>query len=326
MNPTWDGRDLLQPISADQPCGENLEDTPLLASFDAFRLFGHSTPVEPPPDWPAVKARALEGLDRSKDLRILAHLGTAALRTDGVPAFADTLQVAARWLDTYWEHTYPRIEEDAIVRRNALNCFADRMAIVEGLRRAPLVSHRQHGTFCLRDIDIAAGMQPASAGEARPDEARIDAAFATAPAEELTALHRSVTEAVAALHGIDERMRREAGSEAAPALEPLSTQLVRMERVLRARLDVRGDGNGAAAPRESDAAAALTNIRSREDALRAVEAVSEFFRRHEPSSPVPQLLDRAKRLVSKNFLEVLADIAPDALAQARAAGGLKKGE
>jgi type VI secretion system protein ImpA len=38
------------------------------------------------------------------------------------------------------------------------------------------------------------------------------------------------------------------------------------------------------------------------------------------------LLDRAKRLVSKNFLEVLADIAPEALGQARSAGGLKDGE
>jgi hypothetical protein len=38
------------------------------------------------------------------------------------------------------------------------------------------------------------------------------------------------------------------------------------------------------------------------------------------------LLERAKRLVSKDFLEVLADIAPDALVTARAAGGLKSPE
>jgi hypothetical protein len=37
-------------------------------------------------------------------------------------------------------------------------------------------------------------------------------------------------------------------------------------------------------------------------------------------------LDRAKRLVAKDFLEVLADIAPDAIGQARAAGGLRDGE
>jgi type VI secretion system protein ImpA len=67
-------------------------------------------------------------------------------------------------------------------------------------------------------------------------------------------------------------------------------------------------------------------IKSRQDAVRALDAVAEFFRRTEPSSPIPLLVDRAKRLVSKDFLEVLADVAPDAVAQARAAGGLKQAE
>jgi type VI secretion system protein ImpA len=52
--------------------------------------------------------------------------------------------------------------------------------------------------------------------------------------------------------------------------------------------------------------------------------VADFFRRNEPSSPIPLLVDRAKRLVSKDFLEVLADIAPEALHVARAAGGIKE--
>ena len=67
-------------------------------------------------------------------------------------------------------------------------------------------------------------------------------------------------------------------------------------------------------------------VKSRQDAVRALDAVADFFRRTEPSSPIPLFLERAKRLVSKDFLEVLADIAPDAVAQARAAGGLKDGE
>jgi type VI secretion system protein ImpA len=54
-----------------------------------------------------------------------------------------------------------------------------------------------------------------------------------------------------------------------------------------------------------------------------LDAAAEFFRRNEPSSPIPLFLERAKRLVSKDFLEVLADVAPDALPQARSAGGLR---
>ena len=67
-------------------------------------------------------------------------------------------------------------------------------------------------------------------------------------------------------------------------------------------------------------------IRSRQDAIRALDAVAEFFRRNEPSSPVPLFLERAKRLVSKSFLEVLADIAPEALARRGRRAGCRRDE
>jgi type VI secretion system protein ImpA len=69
---------------------------------------------------------------------------------------------------------------------------------------------------------------------------------------------------------------------------------------------------------------AVGAIRSRQDAIRALDAAAEFFRRNEPSSPVPMFVERAKRLVAKDFLEVLADIAPEALPQVRAAGGIRE--
>jgi type VI secretion system protein ImpA len=68
---------------------------------------------------------------------------------------------------------------------------------------------------------------------------------------------------------------------------------------------------------------AVGGIKSRQDAIRALDAAAEFFRKNEPSSPIPLFLERAKRLVAKDFLEVLADIAPDAVPTARSAGGLR---
>ena len=65
-------------------------------------------------------------------------------------------------------------------------------------------------------------------------------------------------------------------------------------------------------------------VHSRDEALRALEAVADFFRRHEPSSPVPLFIERASRLVSKSFIEALADIVPDAVSQARSAAGLQR--
>jgi len=342
MSARWESQELLQPIAADRPCGESLEDTPLLASFDTFRLFGQARPLDaapepgekwtpkPPesPEWREIREKALEALGKSKDLRLLAYLGTAVLRTDGLPAFSQTLDVASQWLTSYWTQTYPLVDEDAILRRNALNCFADQMAVVDGLRRLPLVKSPQHGTFSMRDIDLATGQAVPRDGDPRPDEDQINAAFATMPLEELTQLQQSVGGARGALQNIDAKMREAAGSDATPSFDPLSAQLVKMDRVLRAQLATRAPVDGAiGSDIESGGvagASAIGVIKSRQDAIRALDAVAAFFRQTEPSSPIPLFLERAKRLVSKDFLEVLADIAPEAVAQARAAGGLDK--
>ena len=330
MSSQWDSQGLLQPITADQPCGENLEDTPLLASFDSFRLFGNQAPFEASkmPDWGEIKNLALEGLARSKDLRLLAHLGTALLRTDGLPAFSQSIQVASQWLDTYWTATYPLVDEDAIVRRSALNCFADQIAVVDGLRRTPLVSNRQLGRFSLRDVEIAAGVVTPADGDSRPDGKQIDAAFMAMPLEELKALRQVVVDATAALKRIDGQMRQEAGPDAGPSFEPLQAQLSKVDKVLLKQLEARPDAGPSEEAAEGGAAPAMgVNVRgitSREDAVRALDAVAEFFRRSEPSSPVPLLVERAKRLVSKNFLEVLQELAPGGLDEARSAGGVRE--
>jgi type VI secretion system protein ImpA len=346
MSTHWNGQDLLEPVTAEEPCGKNLEDTETLASIDAYQIFGQTT-LEPsndgdgaparkevrksdrPPDWERIREEALAALRTSKDLRLLAHLGAASLRLEGIPAFVETLTIASSWLQSYWSQVYPLVDEDAIFRQNALNCFSDPVAVIDGLRRAPLVNHRQHGRFSVRDLDIAAGQVAAVVDEGRPDEGQINAAFAATPIEELKSLQSTLAGALTAIGAIDGAMRDAAGSELAPNFEGLSAQFKKMAAAVRAQVGVHPNGGveqGQGEPGEppqGSTVVAVGAIKSRQDAIRALDAAAEFFRRNEPSSPIPLFLERAKRLVSKDFLEVLADIAPDALPQAKAAGGVR---
>ena len=41
---------------------------------------------------------------------------------------------------------------------------------------------------------------------------------------------------------------------------------------------------------------------------------------------MPLFLERAKRLVAKDFLAILADVAPEAITQAKLAGGIRDSE
>ena len=321
---------LKAPSAADAPCGASLEDSAELAAFNALRVFGQGAAWEQAPDWRELRSRSLETLARSKDIRILAHLGAALLRTDGIAAFLATLEVTAGWLEDYWDGVYPGLDEDGVFRRNALSCFADRIAIIDAVRRAPLVANRQLGAYSLRDHELAQGtLQPTEADGQVAGAAQIAAAFAAMDPAELAALLAQVEAALAALYRIDAKTREAIGVEGTPDLQPLQQQLQRIQVFLKEQLGTHagaesaGDGEAGGA---SAAGGVSGPIRSRQDAIRALDAVAQFFRQTEPSSPVPLFVERAKRLVAKSFLEVLEDMMPDSVAQARQVGGVREGE
>jgi type VI secretion system protein ImpA len=326
---------LLEAIATEHPCGESLEDTQLLASFDSYGLFGRSAPLDPETDWRAIRDQSLEALARSKDFRLLTHLACALVRTEGFPAFVQTLAVAAHWLEQWGEQVFPLVDEDAILRRSALNGFADRMAMVDGIRRTAILTHPQLGSISIRDIEIATGQLVLPAGEtATVSEEQLEGMFAATTAETLQELHSRLAGAVSSLKSIEQVMQSRWGSQAAPDFASLAVPLARTLKRVSDHLATRPAAPAASDSTTGDALAATSTaatvavgaVRTRQDATRALDAVSDFFRTNEPSSPIPLLLERAKRLVAKDFLEILADLAPDALGSAKAASGVRDTE
>ncbi len=323
---------LSEPVSAEAPCGADLEDTQLLAGFDTYRLFGSDIPLAADTEWREIRDKSLEALATSHDFRLLAHLAAAVVRLEGLIPFCTVLTVADRWLGENWDLVFPRIDEDAILRRNALNSFADRMAIVDAVRRTPVLAHRQLGSFSLRDLELATGQLTAAETDANaPNSAQIEAIIAGADPAELAALADGLRAGMGALRNMVTTMQTRAGFESAPDFDPLLRPMSRIDKLLQDHAPAAA-GAGTAAGSDPDggspamATSLATEVNSRQDAIRALEAISAWFRAHEPSSPVPLLLDRAKRLVSKNFMEVLADIAPDGVIQARLIGGIQNDE
>jgi type VI secretion system protein ImpA len=56
-------------------------------------------------------------------------------------------------------------------------------------------------------------------------------------------------------------------------------------------------------------------IKSRDDVLKALNAISAYYEKFEPSSPIPLFMARCKRLVTMGFVDIVRDLVPDALAQ-----------
>ena len=57
-----------------------------------------------------------------------------------------------------------------------------------------------------------------------------------------------------------------------------------------------------------------------------LDQACDYYRRYEPGSPVPLLLERAKRLVSMDFMQIIEDLAPDGAAQAAKVCGVQEND
>jgi type VI secretion system protein ImpA len=310
--------DLAEPLSAQHPCGAGLDATQTLGAIEAFRVFGRLTPAATEPDWRGLRELCVAALKESKDLRVLAHFTAASIRLGSLTEVLRIYPLIDAWLSRYWDTAYPLIDDDAIMRRNALTLFADRVAIVDALRRMPLVSDQRFGSFCVRDLDIASGVlvlkEP---GATKVSTDLIHAALAEADPLALRTLSGCVTAAASALRSVEATMlTRTGGSDMVPGLDAVAQTLARMLEMLAPHLVEVPES----APIEAGSTAApvsngtdVGSVSSRQDVLRAFDAVMTYYVRSEPSSLVPILVERAKRLVSMSFLDALAEVAPDAV-------------
>ena len=192
---------------------------------------------------------------------------------------------------------------------------------------ATIVAARGVGQFSIRDIDIAKGLlQPASKEDKTPELGVIDAAFMQVEVSELQATADAVKLAREKLTAIENIFIEKVSAAQSPNLTELNKVLYHISNELSEQLGRRGvaeaeeagvaeEGAGGATNAAKPGAAISGQIKSREDVIKVLDKICDFYKQNEPSHPLPLLLQRAKRLVRKDFMEILKDIAPDALKQ-----------
>jgi len=343
---------LLKPVSPDAPCGENLEYSGLMEleraaqstpeqEFGRGGTDGHGKHVVVSgrePNWVEVRKLALELARKTKDLKVLLHLTRALVRTEGFPGLRDALALLRGTIERYWECLYPVIDPedpDPASRVNALADLEDLDTLLRPLREAPLVNAPAVGRFSLRDVAVARGELAAPEGTESPAPATIEAAFLASDLDALQAQAAAVAGALDDLRAIDTAVTDQLGTSDAASFEKLPQLLKEAERVLGEHLARRGVGTAtspielptdvvpAAGIAMGSAATAPVSaeLRTREDVVRVLDKVCEYYRRQEPSSPVPILLERAKRLVAKDFMQIIQDLAPGGLPEVEAVRG-----
>ena len=324
---------LLTELSADAPCGEDLEyDAEYLAVFEKAKgtpeqQIGNRVEAAVPPNWRDIAKECGDLLQRTHDLRLNLLLTQAATQAHGWEGLRDGLTLLKGTLERFWGTVYPQLdpddELDPTQRVNILMGLCDFDAFIRPIQFLPIVESRAIGRYNLRDIQFATGKLPPPAGEEPVQLAAIQAAFSDADLERLTATRNLIADSKGQATLIEEFVTAQVGVGNAPNFAPLVSQLKDILQIMDEHLGRRGvEMEGASEASESDEtsgnsmpAGRLGAISSRQDVIRALDLVCDYYARLEPSSPVPLFLQRAKRLVTKDFMDIIKDMAPDALGQ-----------
>lgn len=326
---------LLEPRSDENVSGENLEYDPLFTDLELVAQPGEERqegdtilPAEDP-EWPEVIRKASDVLAVSHDLRAAVYYAQAVLVTEGLGGFAKVVEYIQGCLDQHWDTCHPQLDEDdgdPTMRINAVQGLAGADQVVRSLRRAGLTNSRMFGKMSLRDMEIAEGVIPVPEGmEEVPDTAAISAALQDSDQEELSQILAAAINARDGVKAIDDLF-----GEKTPGQGPTFDNLTQtLNGIIKRLSEAVGGGEvvaeeGAedgAAPQSGGSAPISGAVNTQADVLAAIDKIIGYYARTEPSSPVPILLERAKKLVGADFMAIMENMAPDGVANVKLIGG-----
>lgn len=346
---------LLEPVSEDAPSGESIEYDPAFIEMETIArgvelekdAEGRIIREAEEPDWQEVERLGLELAARSKDLKVAIYLLRAELAQNGLPGLRDGLALIAGYLSSHWESVHPQLDpeddNDPSARVNTVAGLCHIETVLRAVRLAPLTASRQFGRISYRQFAIAHGLMPMPAGkdeeeERLPDSSTIESAFADTAQDYLEEIQTALGEAQDKVGEIAEAFDSALGYGVGPDLGTLSGLLSEIKAVIDRQIAIRGgaevpseepgsgDGTLPAGGAGSGVAVGSGAIRGRADVTLLIDKICRYYADNEPSSPVPLILARVKRLVAMDFMEILKDLTPDGVDQFKLISGIKDQE
>jgi type VI secretion system protein ImpA len=347
---TIDIDSLLQPVSEAAPAGVDLradvtptsiyyrlKDARGTARAAERRAETQEAPSGLLPEWQTILTLAPKALTEiSKDLEVVAWFIEGLVRADGFAGLRDGLHLARGLVEQYWDRFFSLVDEDGLATRLAplagLNGAGNEGTLIQPLRMVPVATPGDGSLLAVYHFDQARALANVADAAQR---ARREAAGEVTMERFMAAVNESGGDFyITLLEDIDGGLAeltllgtalQERGGRDAPSTSDIAKVLTSIRdtvatfsadlvaRALAARAAAAEGAQGGAG-----AAAAAGNsggggpLRGREDALRTLQQVAEYFRKNEPHSPISMSLDDLVRRAKMPFAELLAELLPDA--------------
>jgi type VI secretion system protein ImpA len=288
------------------------------------------------PDWTPVLEFAPKLLaEQSKDLEVAGWWIEALVREHGFAGLRDGFKLIHGWVERYWDVLHPLPDEDGVSTRVApltgLNGDDAEGTLIAPISLVPLTgtienagpfsSWHYHQASALERIEDADQRQQRIAA-GTPTLEQFRSAARNGGATSFREVSEDLDACRAAFNALNAALEQRCGHFAPPSTR-IADALARVAEVLSyvarevvpdAPAAEASPASAATASNAPSAAAAAPGgpLRSREDALRTLKAVAEYYRRAEPHSPIAYLVEQAVRWGNLPLHELIEELIPDA--------------
>jgi type VI secretion system protein ImpA len=336
---------LLSPIRDDSPSGPDLRlDPEKEAIFGRVKDFrqAQDPAVDPAgkgkePDWGAVVRACDEALrTQTKDLELMAYLAEGLTRRHGFAGLQAGIALIHRSLETHWDSIHPGIDEDGIsgaLRARWVSWLGSsefqRIVKLAPINRPDPAEDRgspdrapdlgwadYEGAQMLGDQTLSEERRKELIGAGYMSLEEFQSRIGVTPAATFRAVLAALEACVSELQAL-ERFAEERFDDPddQPNLFPLRSLLGEVRDFASQRVPAeaeageRGEAVQHTAGAPSGSAAAAGPVGTRQDALKRLREVEDYFRRTEPHSPISHLIGRAVRWGNMSFEELVRDLA-----------------
>jgi len=346
---------LLQPISEDNPVGDDIREDPSPVSpyysikdarnaaraAERNNMFdGDSSEADD--QWRKILELA-PGLlqNNAKDLEIASWYTEALIRRHGFQGLRDGFKLIRGLIDTYWDNLYPLPDEDGIETRVAsltgLNGEGAEGVLIAPIRNVEITQGSDPAPFTYWKYQQALDIEKIIDEEAKADKASklgfsnedVEKAVADSSESFFVNIRDDVAEAIETYRAISASLDEYCGIHDSPptsniigiledclgTINHIGKYKMPSDEVAEESGDSPAEGDTSSAQTAGDASQASGPVRSRDDAFKKLIEISEFFRKTEPHSPISYILERAVKWGDMPLDDLMKELIPDSSAR-----------
>jgi len=281
---------------------------------------------------------------QSKDLEIVSWLTEALVRRYGFQGLRDAYLVINGLVENFWDTIYPMPDEDGMETRTSplagLNGEGAEGVLIAPIRKVPITEGDAPGPFSFWQYQLASDAQRAASDSLRESKIEklgfsletIDRAVESSSSDFFVNQLADLSETIDLCKKLNTLLDERCGAQNAPSTRNIIEVLEECRGVVthigkskfptpeadEPEMTESSADNGAtqgSSGSNNTAKAVNDAINSREQALKQLQAISTFFRKTEPHSPLSYLLEKTVRWGNMPLTELIAELIPDSTAR-----------